>query len=67
MRSLVAPLLFASLAACTASRSAGPTPVESESASAKEALPFIEDDYARAVTEAKTKKLPIFVDVWAPW
>src|SRR3954468_19303102 len=33
----------------------------------KEALPFIEDDYGRAVHEATAKKLPIFVDAWAPW
>ncbi len=30
-------------------------------------LPFIEDDYGRAVAEAKQRKLPIFVDAWAPW
>jgi hypothetical protein len=35
--------------------------------SPKEALPFIEDDYARAVREATKNKLPIFVDAWAPW
>ncbi|HEX8950377.1 MAG TPA: hypothetical protein VF945_00960 [Polyangia bacterium] len=31
------------------------------------ALPFIEDDYARALREATRKKLPIFVEAWAPW
>jgi hypothetical protein len=35
--------------------------------SPKEALPFIADDYARAVREATKNKLPIFVDAWAPW
>ena len=34
---------------------------------AAEVLPFIEDDYAKAVAQAKTKKLPIFVEAWAPW
>jgi hypothetical protein len=34
---------------------------------AKPALPFIEDDYPRALAEARTKKLPIFVEAWAPW
>ncbi len=33
----------------------------------KEALPFIADDYGRAVAEAKQRKLPIFVEAWAPW
>ena len=31
------------------------------------ALPFIENDYARALARAKTNNLPMFVDVWAPW
>jgi hypothetical protein len=31
------------------------------------ALPWIEDDYGRALSEAKSKKLPIFVEAWAPW
>ncbi|MGE5414563.1 MAG: hypothetical protein ACM3NW_10330 [Syntrophomonadaceae bacterium] len=30
-------------------------------------LPWIEDDYARALTEAKARRLPIFVEAWAPW
>ena len=34
---------------------------------ATEVLPFIEDDYGKAVAEAKARKLPLFVDVWAPW
>jgi hypothetical protein len=34
---------------------------------AKEVVPFIEDDFGKAVTRAKAKKQPIFVDAWAPW
>jgi len=34
---------------------------------AAETLPFIEDNYAKARAEAKQRKLPLFVDVWAPW
>jgi hypothetical protein len=30
-------------------------------------LPFIEDDYQKAVTRAKAKNVPIFVEAWAPW
>jgi hypothetical protein len=30
-------------------------------------LPFIRDDYARARAEANRRKLPMFVEVWAPW
>jgi len=36
-------------------------------AQAKEVLPFIENDYTRAVAEAKAKKVPLFVEAWAPW
>lgn len=31
------------------------------------ALPFVEDDYAGAVADAKTRGVPLFVEVWAPW
>lgn len=30
-------------------------------------LPFIPDDYAKALSEAQQRKLPIFVECWAPW
>ena len=33
----------------------------------KEVLPFIENDYTKAVARAKSKNLPLFVDAWAPW
>jgi thiol-disulfide isomerase/thioredoxin len=28
---------------------------------------FIEDDYPRALAEAKRRNIPLFVDAWAPW
>ena len=31
------------------------------------AVPFLEDDYPKALTEARAKKLPIFIEFWAPW
>ena len=30
-------------------------------------LEFVEDDYARALAEARAKKRPLFVDAWATW
>ena len=30
-------------------------------------LPFIDDDYARALAQAKKEHKPIFVEAWAPW
>lgn len=36
-------------------------------AATKPGLPFIENDYAKALNEAKQKNLPLFVEVSAPW
>ena len=30
-------------------------------------LPFIDDDYAKALAEARARKLPLFIEAWAPW
>jgi tetratricopeptide (TPR) repeat protein len=30
-------------------------------------IPFVVDDYRRALAEAKQRNLPLFVDAWAPW
>lgn len=32
-----------------------------------EVLPFIHDDYSKAVASAKAKGVPLFVEAWAPW
>jgi hypothetical protein len=34
---------------------------------ANQGLPFINDDFQKALTQAKQGNLPLFVDVWAPW
>ena len=31
------------------------------------ALPFVADDYAKALAQAREKKLPLLVEAWAPW
>jgi hypothetical protein len=30
-------------------------------------VPFIEDDFGRALALAKSRKLPVFIEGWAPW
>lgn len=30
-------------------------------------LPFIEDDYARALAAARAQQIPLFIEAWAPW
>jgi thioredoxin-like negative regulator of GroEL len=43
--------------------------VAADDAGASSAAPvrFIEDDYARARSEARARGVPLFVDTWAPW
>lgn len=31
------------------------------------AVPFIADDYPQALAQARARKLPIFLEAWAPW
>ena len=37
------------------------------SASAAMSLPFIENDFEKAMETAKAQHRPVFVEVWAPW
>ena len=46
---------------------AAPTLALAASGPARLVLPFIENDYPRALSEARAKKLPIFAEAWAPW
>lgn len=46
---------------------AAAAPLFSAQAEARPAVPFIEDDYPKALAEAKAKKMPLFVEAWAPW
>ena len=39
----------------------------SSHAPAKMVLPFIDDDYAKALAQARARHVPIFVEAWAPW
>jgi thioredoxin-like negative regulator of GroEL len=61
-----AVVLSASLvvAACS---SKSPPPVVAAKPVSSEALPFIHDDYPRALAEAKRLQRPLFVDSWASW
>jgi hypothetical protein len=52
--------------ATAASHSAAPAPA-SVPTPAPFALPFIENDYPKALSEAKRRQLPIFVEAWVPY
>ncbi|HZZ85334.1 MAG TPA: hypothetical protein VFE30_12405 [Anaeromyxobacteraceae bacterium] len=43
------------------------SPARASSAPRRPALPFVEDDYPKALALARARKLPLFVDAWAPW
>jgi hypothetical protein len=30
-------------------------------------LPFLENSYTQALSRAKAKNVPIFIEAWAPW
>ena len=50
--------LALALGACVSSDTAAPV---------AHVLPFIEDDYPRALAEARERQVPLFVEAWAPW
>ena len=63
MRTIPGFLLVAALGACSSQRAAAPPAAEAPSPAR---LPFIEDNYPRALADAKARGVPIFVEVWAP-
>ncbi len=63
-------LLLAALLAVPAAAHAAAPARHARAASAaawKPAVPFIEDDFGRALALAKARKLPVFIEGWAPW
>jgi hypothetical protein len=56
---LVAPAAVASKTPAQSAR-AGP-------AASRIVLPFIDDDYPKALNEARARGVPIFIEAWAPW
>jgi hypothetical protein len=62
--------LVLALAASTATPAravAGSKPARNATAGSRMVLPFIQDDYTRALAEARARKLPLFIEAWAPW
>ncbi len=71
MKSHIAALSLA-LAVALAAPAAGPARAASaakpkSAAAPRLALPFIQDDYPRALAEARARKVPLFIEAWAPW
>ena len=67
-RALVVSLAALVVAAATSCGGTAAPPAPTVASAKPAAAPlFIDDDYTRALAEAKEKKKPIFVDAWAPW
>jgi hypothetical protein len=63
-------MLFAALIVSSAAHAAtttAATPTKSATAKWNPVVPFIEDDFGRALALAKERKLPVFIEGWAPW
>jgi hypothetical protein len=60
-RAAAAALLLSSAGLACAPKPAAPP------AGSAIALPFIENDFPRALAKAREANLPLFVEVWAPW
>ena len=75
--SLLALLLLVALAAPAASATvkagaqrsaiAAKSKTKAKHAEWKPVVPFIEDDFGRALALAKERKRPVFIEGWAPW
>lgn len=59
---LLALLLATSPATAATTREPGP-----RATAFHPVVPFIQDDYTRAVAEARARKVPLFIEAWAPW
>ena len=59
--------LVVMVAALAAAPLAATPSKETPPAASKKVLPFIEDDWDKALAEAKAKNVPIFIEAWAPW
>jgi hypothetical protein len=53
------------LTACLAALA--PSHASTTKESTKEVLPFIADDYPKALALARAEGKPIFLETWAPW
>jgi hypothetical protein len=53
--------------AATTTTTAKTAPAKSATAKWNPVVPFIEDDFGRALALAKERKLPVFIEGWAPW
>ncbi len=63
------PRLALALLAAAAAAAAAPAGAltTTEARADSRPLPFISDDYQRALGDARARSLPLFIEAWAPW
>ncbi len=68
MRCMLLPI-FALLAGLANAAASAPPPATGPAPTTHGAcvFPFIADDYAKAIAEARARKVPLFIESWAPW
>ena len=65
---MLALVLKSTIAFAAASPASPPDPsIPATAAEALQVLPFIADDYPKALATARARKLPLFIEAWAPW
>jgi hypothetical protein len=64
---LALALALAAPSATPARAAASAKPARVAPAGPRMVLPFIADDYTRALAEARARKVPLFIEAWAPW
>ena len=64
---LAAALTLAAGLSSALSPATGAAAVTASLATPKPVLPWVEDDWTRAQATAKARRVPIFVESWAPW
>ncbi len=61
------PTLLLPLLALASALAVPSAPAVSRPSAPRMVLPFIQDDYARALAQARARKVPLFIESWAPW
>ncbi|HET8733888.1 MAG TPA: hypothetical protein VFM45_08960 [Anaeromyxobacteraceae bacterium] len=62
-----AALALAAPAPAPAPAGRAPAQATARAAPAAQGLPFVVDDYQKALAQARARNVPLVVDVWAPW
>jgi hypothetical protein len=65
--SLALAFVLSPAAGADASSPGHSSPARLADAGPRMVLPFVQDDYTRALAEARARKVPLFIEAWAPW